>query len=279
MSRPRLGIVQVSLAALPVLTLAAWSGVAFSGQAPAHPFASAETLRRLGAFLADLAGFDAVGPAAFSSVESWARTGRIALDTLAMSILAMGIASALALALVPLAARTVTPGTQAGRARVGGWALFGLARAVLVLLRGVPELVWALVAVFVFAPGIVPGAIALGLHNGGVLGKIGAELAEDADPGPVRALRTAGAGRAQVLAYAIVPGLLPRLLTFALYRWEVAVRASVVVGLVGAGGLGLELRLAMSRFDMTHVALVLAWYLLLVTAVDTLTGLLRRLAR
>jgi phosphonate transport system permease protein len=279
MSRPRVSAMGLSVAAFPVLTLGAWVALAGSGPAPAHPFASAATLRRLGAFLGELLGVGAAAPAAFSSADAWERTGRIALDTLAMSVLAMGIASVLALALMPLAAHTITPGTRVGSARWAGWGAFGIARVALVLLRGVPELVWALVAVFLFAPGILPGALALGLHNGGVLGRIGAELAEDADPGPVRALRTAGAGRTQVLAYAIVPGLLPRLLTFALYRWEVAVRASVVVGLVGAGGLGLELRLAMSRFDMTHVALVLAWYLLLVVAVDTLTGLLRRLAR
>lgn len=276
MNRVRLSPVRLSLVALPLLTIAAWASVALSYGIPAHPFLSAQTVRRLTAFLGDMLSRGAAGSPAFTDAGEWARTSVIALDTLAMSVLAMGIAVALALALLPLAARTLTHRASGGPAR---WFIFVLARAVLVVLRAVPELVWALVAVFVFAPGIVPGVIALGLHNGGVLGKIGAELAEDADQGPVRALRTAGAGRAQVVAYAIVPSLLPRLLTFALYRWEVAVRASVVVGLVGAGGLGLELRLAMSRFDMTHVALVLAWYLLLVAGVDALTGVLRRLAR
>ncbi len=271
--------VRLSLVVMVPATVAAWGAVSASGQVPTHAFLSAETARRLGAFMGELFGAGQTAPPAYASASAWASTALIALETLAMSILAMGIASVLALILLPLAARTITPGTRTGRARWAGWVGFGAARGALVLLRGVPELVWALIAVFVFAPGIVPGAIALGLHNGGVLGKIGAELAEDADPGPVRALRTAGAGRAQVLAYAIVPGLLPRLLTFALYRWEVAVRASVVVGLVGAGGLGLELRLAMSRFDMTHVALLLGAYLVLVGAVDGLTGLLRRLAR
>ena len=99
------------------------------------------------------------------------------------------------------------------------------------------------------------------------------------DPGPSRALRSSGAGNLQILAYGIIPQAMPQFLTYLLYRWEVVIRTTVVVGFVSAGGLGRELRLSLSFFHYTDVAQIIIWYLILVLAVDLAAAWLRRLAR
>ena len=136
-----------------------------------------------------------------------------------------------------------------------------------------------MIVIFAFAPGVLPGAIALGLHNVGILGKLSAEVVENLDPRPARALRASGAGTIQMLIYGILPQALPQFMTYLLYRWEVVIRTTIVVGLVSAGGLGREFRLDMSFFRYTDVTLLLIWYLILVVFVDVVSMGLRRLAR
>lgn len=129
------------------------------------------------------------------------------------------------------------------------------------------------------------GALALGLHDFGVLAKLCAEVVEGLDRRPLRSLRSiraAGASRAQALLYGVLPSALPAFLTFLLYRWEVIIRTTIVVGFVGfvgATGLGREFRLRMSYFRYTDVALLLPVYVGLVLAVDAIGVGLRRLAR
>jgi phosphonate transport system permease protein len=158
-------------------------------------------------------------------------------------------------------------------------AIFALVRWSWAFTRAVPELVWALLAVFIFSPGIVPGAIALAIHNYGVLSKLAAEVVEGMDMRPIEALRSSGAGRNKTLLYGVLPQVLPRFMTYLLYRWEVVMRTTIVVGFVAAGGLGMEFRLAMSSFHYTTVSLLLMWYLLLVLGVDAASAGLRKLAR
>jgi phosphonate transport system permease protein len=119
----------------------------------------------------------------------------------------------------------------------------------------------------------------LAIHNYGVLSKLAAEVVEGMDMRPVEALRSSGAGRAKSLVYGVLPQALPRFMTYLLYRWEVVIRTTIVVGFVAAGGLGLEFRLAMSNFHYTTVSLLLMWYLALVLGVDAASAGLRRLAR
>ena len=140
------------------------------------------------------------------------------------------------------------------------------------LLRGVPELVLADDHVFFLSPGILPGAVALGLHNYGIVGRLTAEVVENLDPAPARALRASGAGNMQVLLYAILPQAIPHFITYLLYRWEVIIRTTVVVGFVSAGGLGREFTLRLSWFHYTDVTLLIIWYLLLVAEVDLLAA-------
>ena len=113
-----------------------------------------------------------------------------------------------------------------------------LTRSLLTVLRGIPELVWALLFVRVFGLGPAAGVLALGLTYGGMLAKVYAEILESADAAPARALRLNGASRPLAILYGLLPQVAKELVSYTVYRWECAIRASVVMGFVGAGGLG-----------------------------------------
>ena len=276
--RPRVGLVSGSVIGFGLLSAASWAYILLADSGVGDLFGS-EAWRGVWRFVRQLAGSGSEGRPAFLDGSSWAGALRLSVDTLAMSVLAIAIAGAGALLTFMAAARNVALGENFGRGSATGLAAFVLVRTVYIFTRGIPELVWAMLIVFLLSPGILPGALALGLHNFGILGKLSAEVVEGLDPRPARALRASGAGVFQTLAYSILPQALPQLLTYLLYRWEVVIRTTVVVGLVSAGGLGHELRLGMSFFKYDEVALLLLCYLLLVIGVDLAAAGLRRLAR
>jgi phosphonate transport system permease protein len=233
------------------------------------------------------------------SATSWQRLGEIyqasqppdwnllpqvaglALDTIAMSILAITIAALGGLMLAfPAAQNLFLPGGLLNPDRGGAnrLSLLGLllARAGLLLARAIPAPIWALVIVFVLFPGILPGAIALGLHNLGILGRLMAEVIENLDQRPLEALKAQGTPTTLVFFYGVLPLSLPRFLAYALYRWEVCVRETVIVGLVGAGGLGRLLMEQLSSFDYQGIVITLGCFLLLTFAVDWLSTMARR---
>lgn len=150
------------------------------------------------------------------------------------------------------------------------------AKAILNFLRTIPEMLWALVFVFLVGLGPFPGVLALGVHTGGVLGKLFAEVLEDVDLQPIESLQSTGAGKLQILFYGILPQVLPQFISYTLYRWEVNIRVAAVLGFVGAGGLGQRIHIAMSLFlEQQLLTLLMALYIL-VTAVDYLSAYLRR---
>ncbi|MDH3682244.1 MAG: ABC transporter permease subunit, partial [Acidimicrobiia bacterium] len=159
----------------------------------------------------------------------WGELLESTADTVAMSIIAILIAVVVGLLLGLVAARP-----RALRPDPLG-VLF---RIVLLLFRSVPPVVWAFLVVLVVRPGIWPGAIALAVYNVGVLGRLFAEVFEDRDDTSARRLRSIGATRLQAAMHASVPETAPRIVSLGLYRWEVVVRESVMVGVVGAGALG-----------------------------------------
>lgn len=196
------------------------------------------------------------------------------VQTLQMSVVAMVTAGVAAIVLAPVAARA--RGEPVGPVqRILG----GVFRSVLLLARAVPPPVWALLLLFVMHPGLLPGALALAAYNLGVLGRLGAEVVEDLDPTPARAVRSHGAGRAAVFGYAVLPLAAPRFLAYALYRWEVAVRETVIVGLVGAGGLGYLLARQLAAFDWRGGAATIAALVLLTFLVDLVSSAVRQALR
>ena len=277
--RRRMTLPRASLYGFILLAVASWGFIVFGDgdgfRGLFAPGAWGNGVR----FLESLLGLDSDGTPAYLQGSRWLETGRLAAETLAMSLLAIGIAGVGAFATLLMAARNVSDGTLGGRPSNIGRAAYHLTRGSYTFSRGVPELVLAMIIVFFLSTGILPGAVALGLHHSGIVGKLTAEVVENLDPAPARALRASGAGNMQVLLYAILPQAIPQFITYLLYRWEVIIRTTVVVGFVSAGGLGREFTLRLSWFHYTDVTLLIIWYLLLVAGVDLLSALMRRAAR
>jgi phosphonate transport system permease protein len=226
-------------------------------------------------FFGGLIGIGQENPAFFNA-SSWVSALSLTYDTLIMSIMAIGFATVAAFLTVIPASGNIANGSLTLSKKWYNWISYGLVRILYVFSRAVPELVWAMMIIFIFKPGILPGALALALHNFGILGKLWAEAIEDMDPRPIRNLATAGASKIEILFYGILPMVLPRFLTYLLYRWEVIMRTTIVVGFVGAGGLGMEFKLAMSYFQYTEITLLLLCYMILVILADIVSETTRK---
>ncbi len=202
---------------------------------------------------------------------------RATLETLAIATAGVTLAFVIAAPLAAFATRSLSV------ARIGpgpglrsGVAMRTVVRGLLTLLRAIPEIVWALL--FVRALGLGPGAgvLALAVTYGGMLGKVYAEILESGDTRPARALLEAGSSRTGALLYALVPGNAQELASYTVYRWECAVRASVVMGFVGAGGLGQLMDQSMKMLNGGEASSVLLVFLGLVVVADLLSALIRR---
>ena len=207
----------------------------------------------------------------------------LSAQTLAMSIVAVTFAGVGGILLSFLAANNLLlpGGILDGGNQKRWWAVAVLVftRFLLLFARAVPEPIWALIFLFVLFPGILPGALALGLHNLGVLGRLMAEVIENLDERPLRSLQALGATGPQVFLYGILPSTLPRFVAYILYRWEVCIRATVVVGLVGTGGLGRLLAEQLSSFDYKGLLTTLIVFIGLTFLVDLISASVRRTLR
>jgi phosphonate transport system permease protein len=189
-----------------------------------------------------------------------------ALETLDTAIFGTVVGAIVALPIAIFGARNVTPSRF----------LYAIARATIGLTRAVPDLIWALLFVTAVGLGVFPGALALAIHSIGMLGRLFSEVIEDIDMGPVESLTLTGASRLQVFTHAVVPGVAPSLLGIALYRLDENVRASLVLGFVGAGGIGFQILSAMNLFQYREVSLYLLLTFVLVVAVERLSAALRQ---
>ena len=218
-----------------------------------------ENLRVLGGFLRQFLPPE-------TGADFLALLARATLETLAIATAGLALAFVLA---VPLAYWASNAARERPR-------LNPAARGVLTVLRGIPELVWALVFVRVFGLGPTAGVLALGLAYGGMLGKVYAEILESVPAAPAQALARSGARRPIALLYGLLPQAARELTSYTVYRWECAVRASVVMGFVGAGGLGQLMDQAMKMLNGGEAASILLAFMLLVAAADLLSWWLRR---
>ena len=166
----------------------------------------------------------------------------------------------------------LTAGKRHPAARLGA----SLLRSMLVIMRGVPEIVWALLFVRAFGLGSTAAVLALGLAYGGMLGKVYAEILESQPKEPAAALAASGASRWQIFSHALLPQAMPELLSYSVYRWECAIRASAVMGFVGAGGLGQLLDTAIKMMNGGETGSLLIVFLLLVTGTEALSQAARR---
>lgn len=205
------------------------------------------------------------------------------IETFAISFMGTLLAVGIALSVVFFAARNLIYSgllyemePKQGWKRLARMVPYLAAKSLLNILRTIPEMVWALIFVFLVGLGPFPGVLALGVHTGGVLGKLFGEVLEDVDFQPIESLQSTGASRLQILFYGILPQVLPQFISYTLYRWEVNIRVAAVLGLVGAGGLGQRIHIAISLFlENQLLTLILAVYVL-VTVVDYLSAYLRR---
>lgn len=199
------------------------------------------------------------------------------LETLAIATAGMTIAVSIALPLSLIVTRSLSisrigpgPDWWSGRlARIP-------ARFVLMFFRSIPEIVWALLFVRAVGLGPAAGVLAIGITYGGMLGKVYSEIFESGDTRPTVALLESGGGRFAAFLYGMFPIALSELVSYTVYRWECAVRASVIMGFVGAGGLGMQMELSMRMLNGGEVSTMLVIFLLLVVVADGISAVLRK---
>ena len=202
-------------------------------------------------------------PPDFSGWQSWIKP---IIDTITMSIAGTALAISISLPLSLLAARNTSPNRL----------VYQAARGMLNFLRSIPELIMGIIFVAAVGFGALPGVLALGLHSVGMVGKFFAESIEHVSNGPIEAARSTGATPMQVIFHGVLPQVLPQLADVSVYRWEYNFRASTVMGMVGAGGIGFELMASLRLMQYQQVSAILLAILGMVTIVDFFGALLRR---
>ncbi len=198
-------------------------------------------------------------------------------ETLAMATAGIALAMLMAIPLglimtYSLSISRIGPASGHQIAKLGRY----LARMLMLLLRGIPEIIWALLLVRVFGLGPIAGVLAIAITYGGMLAKVYSEILETENTHPARALLLQGSGRINAFLYGLLPGASQELASYTIYRWECAVRASVVMGFVGAGGLGQLMDQSMKMLNGGEVSTILIMFLLLVLLADYLSLIIRR---
>ncbi len=196
--------------------------------------------------------------------------------TVAMATAGMTLAFVLAVPATLLSARVLSISALRGSMAPLPFAMRQALRAMLVVLRSIPELVWALVFVRVVGLGPTAGVLAIGLTYGGMLGKVYGEILDSGDAQATQALLRNGCGRLQAFWFGALPQDAGELISYTVYRWECAVRSSVVLGFVGAGGLGQLLDGSLKMFAGGEVATMLLVFFALVALADRTSTWLRR---
>lgn len=187
-------------------------------------------------------------------------------QTINIATIATMIAVVLSLPVAYISAQNTTPNV------VCLW----IGRFILVSSRSVNTIIWALLFVAIFGPGIIAGIIAIMFRSIGFLGKLLGEAIEEIDPAPVEALEACGASRFKVVMYGIVPQVMPAFFAISILRWDINLRESTVLGLVGAGGIGIILQGAIDTFQWQEVSMVLLTILALVIAGELISSALRK---
>jgi len=211
-----------------------------------------------------------------TDLEFLALVARETWRTVAIATAGLALALVLALPLTLLSVRSLSISGLAGRMAALPAALRFTVRGVMVVLRSVPELIWALVFVRVVGLGPTAGVLAIALTYAGMLGKVYGEILESGDAHPAASLLRNGAGRLQAFFYGLLPQNAGELTSYTVYRWECAIRSSAVLGFVGAGGLGQQMDASMKMFNGGEVSTMLLVFVLLVAGTDRLSAWLRR---
>jgi phosphonate transport system permease protein len=289
-ARPKSSLVRWSVVALAALVVYAW----LSGDIAFDDIFSERRLANLRRFLSvDVKPFALRNrPFDLGEYAAWAwhlvvdRGFSGMLATLSISVLAISLAGVLGATLMLFAARNLAAPEPFARVvrpdapRRRLWtALTSVVRAFCVFLRAIPEYVWAFLLLAMLGPSAWPAVLALGIHNAGILGKLGAETVENLDPKSLRALRELGATRKQLAAGAVLPLALSRFLLYFFYRFETCVREATVLGMLGVVSLGYWIQDARSKQFYDEMVLFVALGAVIVLAADLVSALLRAIVR
>lgn len=254
---PRFG--SISVARFTLLVAVAALIIASIGNVSPSPQRIAEGLPRIASLVSRMMP-PATDPAFL------ARMGWRLIETFEIALAGTVLGVVLSLPIAWLSARGVTPVP---------FAAF-LFKAVVSFFRTVPDLVWALIFVVSVGLGAVAGTLTIMVDTIGFCGRFFAEAMEDADKGPQEALDAIGASRGSILCAAVIPDAMPSLINTTLFALEKAVRSSVVLGLVGAGGIGQELKTAFDLFQYRNASAIILSIFVIVIAMEWLTDRLRR---
>lgn len=289
-SRPRSRFVRASLIAFVAMLCLSW----FAGGFDFGDAFSARRAANFDRFLTEIRPYPLQGqPWDWGVAATWAgqqlddKGWTAALSTLAISLVAIFLAATAGLALALPAARnfaTAEPFGPAGRAptawRVAFWrAVVVATRVVLILLRALPEYIWAFLLIAMLGPSAWPAVLALAVHNAGILGRLDAETVENVDSRTLIALRALGARRSQIAAVGLFPAVLPRLLLYFFYRWETCVREATVLGMLGVVSLGYWIDDARNRGQLDTMLFLILLGAGIVLTGDLVSAVARRMVR
>ncbi|MEY3777078.1 MAG: hypothetical protein RIR83_1120 [Pseudomonadota bacterium] len=202
------------------------------------------------------------------AMEAW--------KTIAIATVGIFLALILAIPMTLISTRVLSISSLSGNMNLLPFALRQTIRLILIFMRSIPELIWALVFVRVVGLGPAAGVLAIALTYAGMLGKIYGEILESGNTDSSESLLRNGAGRLQTFFYAVLPQNLTELTSYTVYRWECAIRSSAVLGFVGAGGLGQQMDNSMRMFNGSEVATILIIFMILVALSDSFSYLLRK---
>ena len=191
---------------------------------------------------------------------------KLLFETFNMALLATIIGSTLALFLSFLAAKNTSPNSL----------VFFTIRRILEFFRGVPEIIFAILFVWVLGIGPLAGIIAMMLHTTGSLGKLFSEVHENSNNKPIDALKASGGNWLSEMKFGLLPQVLPNLISYVLLRFEINIRASTILGFVGAGGIGQELYLVINFNYYEEVSAIILLIILTVISIDLFSGYLRK---
>ncbi|MDK2947530.1 MAG: phosphonate transport system permease protein [Methanolobus sp.] len=189
-----------------------------------------------------------------------------AIETMQIAFLGTFFSVLLSIPVAVLAANNMTSST----------ALKSFAKSIIAFTRTVPDLVFALIFVSAVGLGPVPGILALSIHSVGMLGKLYAEAIEEVDIGPIEAVDALGGSKLQAIQYAVIPQVIPAFVAATLYRLDINVRSSIVLGLVGAGGIGFELMMAMRLFRYDELLSILVIIFAIVLSAEAVSNAIRK---
>jgi phosphonate transport system permease protein len=213
--------------------------------------------------------------------DLWRAKGAVAsLKTFCISFAAITLAGTLAVACLFLASRNVAHPTNETFRRLMPWRIISsLMRGLFIVTRAIPEYIWAFLFIAMFGPSAWPAILAIGLHNFGILGKLGAEVVENANPAIPNALRSIGLSRAQIAVTAIAPMSLGKWLLLFFYRWETCIREATVLGMLGIVSLGFLIRDSRARDHYDEMLALVLMGSLLVLIADIASAIVRRYVR